>query len=373
MEKTDRSKNIQIAPKSTSEDDQSVSMQALYNLDEIEEVAKRKLSKKARALFSSSSDYQLTKQWNQNVYRNLVLRPRMLIDVSHCDISTSLLGHKTAIPIYVSPSAAAQLAHPTGERGIAKAISQFGALQIISNNASMTLEEIVEGSPPGQLFGWQLYVQTDRKKSEAWLERINKMKDKFKFVCLTLDAPIPEKREKDERQQLTNLSLPQTPAPTAGEDAHSGVTDHIVSRKLFTAEAARTIIWKETLPWLAKHTSLPIVLKGVQTHEDAYLAAQCSPQVKGIILSNHGGRSLDTTSPAVYTLLEIRKYCPEVFEKVEVWVDGGIKRGTDVVKALCLGAKAVGIGRAALYGLAAGGPEGVARTFESMLSALSKL
>ena len=93
---------------------------------------------------------------------------------------------------------------------------------------------------------------------------------------------------------------------------------------------------------------------------------QFAPQVKAIILSNHGGRALDTAPPAVHTLLEIRKYCPEVFGRIEVWVDGGIKRGTDVVKALCLGAKAVGVGRAALFGLGAGGTEGVHRTFESM-------
>jgi isopentenyl diphosphate isomerase/L-lactate dehydrogenase-like FMN-dependent dehydrogenase len=95
------------------------------------------------------------------------------------------------------------------------------------------------------------------------------------------------------------------------------------------------------------------------------LASQYAPQVKAIILSNHGGRAADTAPPAVHTLLEIRKYCPEVFSRIEVWVDGGIKRGTDIVKALCLGAKAVGVGRAALYGLGAGGVEGVERTFES--------
>ena len=114
-----------------------------------------------------------------------------------------------------------------------------------------------------------------------------------------------------------------------------------------------------TLPWLAKHTKKPIILKGLQTHEGAYLATQHVPQVQGIILSNHGGRAADTAPPAVHTLLEIRKYCPEVFEKLDTVVNGGIKRGTDVVKALAMGAKAVGIGRAALFGLGAGGTEGV--------------
>jgi isopentenyl diphosphate isomerase/L-lactate dehydrogenase-like FMN-dependent dehydrogenase len=135
-----------------------------------------------------------------------------------------------------------------------------------------------------------------------------------------------------------------------------------VGKALFFGTAA-DLTWKDTLKWLEQQTDLPIVLKGLQTHEDAYLAAQY-PQVKAIILSNHGGRALDTAPPAVHTLLEIRKYCPEVFSRLEVWVDGGIKRGTDVVKALCLGAKAVGVGRAALFGLGAGGTEGVERTFE---------
>ncbi|KAK5241668.1 hypothetical protein LTR40_013102, partial [Exophiala xenobiotica] len=125
-----------------------------------------------------------------------------------------------------------------------------------------------------------------------------------------------------------------------------------------------TLTWTKTLPWLKKHTNKPIILKGLQCHEDAYYAAQHADQIKGIILSNHGGRAADTAPPAIHTLLEIRKYCPEVLTKLEVVVDGGIKRGTDVVKALALGAKAVGIGRGALYGLAAGGIEGVERVLE---------
>jgi L-lactate dehydrogenase (cytochrome) len=123
--------------------------------------------------------------------------------------------------------------------------------------------------------------------------------------------------------------------------------------------------WETTLQWIAKHTSLPIIIKGIQTHEDAQIAATYAPRVKGIILSNHGGRVLDTAPPAIHTLLEIRKYCPEVREKLEVMVDGGIRRGTDVVKALCLGARAVGIGRAVFWGLGAGGIAGVERTLQS--------
>lgn len=135
-----------------------------------------------------------------------------------------------------------------------------------------------------------------------------------------------------------------------------------VGQAMFAGTAC-DLTWQKTLPWLAQHTDLPIVLKGIQTHEDAYLAS-LYPQIKGIILSNHGGRAMDTAPPSIHTLLEIRKFCPEVFSKLEVWVDGGIKRGTDIVKALALGAKNVGLGRNVLYGLGAGGQAGVERVFE---------
>ena len=340
-------------------------LQTLLNLDEIEELATKQISKKAWAYYYSAGDDLVSKTFNNSVYRQILLRPRVFVDVTKLDPSTTLLGHKVGTPLYVSPAAMARLAHPAGEHGIAQGISQFGALQIISNNASMTPEQIVEGSAPGQIFGWQLYVQNDRKKSEGMLARINNMADKFKFICLTLDAPVPGKREHDQRVSNVFQSVAAKTAKAAVKiTKDEAPTVGGIGGQLFFGTAA-DLTWKTTLPWLAKHTSLPIVLKGLQTHEDAYLAAQHAPQVKAIILSNHGGRALDTAPPAVHTLLEIRKYCPEVFDKIEVWVDGGIKRGTDVVKALCLGAKAVGVGRAALFGLGAGGVDGVQRTFES--------
>jgi len=217
----------------------------------------------------------------------------------------------------------------------------YGAMQVVSNQASMTPEEIVADAVPGQVFGWQLYVHTDRTVSESQLRKLEKL-PAYKFVCLTLDAPVPGKREHAVRSRNYRQTLGQT---------------------LFVG-VAMDLTWKTTLPWLAKHTKLPIVLKGVQTHEDALEACRYAPQVKAIVLSNHGGRQLDTAPPAVHTLLEIRRYCPEVFDRVEVWADGGIKRGTDIVKALCLGANMVGLGRAPLFALGAGGVDGVARMLE---------
>ncbi|ORY17987.1 FMN-dependent dehydrogenase-domain-containing protein [Clohesyomyces aquaticus] len=346
-------------------------LESLLNLDDIEKAATKQISRKAWAYYYSAGDDLMSKTFNNTVYRQILLRPRVFVDCVNCDTSTSFLGHNVKIPLYVSPAAMARLAHPDGEWGIAHACAQYGAMQIISNNASMTPEQIVADAKEGQVFGWQLYVQNERSKSEAQLARMKKL-PAIKFICLTLDAPVPGKREEDERSKNIGSNLPVRAAVQGGDSTSKTRSDVKtpappkamgVGQSLFWGTAA-DLTWKTTLPWLAKHTDLPIVLKGIQTHEDAYLASLYAPQVKAVILSNHGGRALDTAPPAVHTLLEIRKYCPEIFDRIEVWVDGGIRRGTDIVKALCLGARGVGIGRAALFGLGAGGKEGVARVLE---------
>ncbi|KAK2850619.1 hypothetical protein FQN49_005487 [Arthroderma sp. PD_2] len=336
-------------------------LSTLLNMDDIEQVASKQLTQKAWAYYFSGADDLISKSLNNSIYRSILLRPRVFVDCKNCSLATTILGHKLDTPIYASPTAMARLAHPTGEAGIAAACAKFGAMQMISNNASMTPEEIVKDASPDQMFGWQLYVQVDRKKSEAMLARIKKLKA-IKFICLTLDAPVPGKRELDERTK----AIAATPAvadivkSSGGREIAGGSG---LGQQLF-AGTDPSLTWKDTLPWLLKHTDLPIVLKGIQTHEDAYIASLHSPQVQGIILSNHGGRAMDTAPPAVHTLMEIRKYCPEVFNRIEVWIDGGIKRGTDIVKALCLGAKGVGVGRNALFSLAAGGAPGVERMLE---------
>ncbi|KAI9803944.1 MAG: hypothetical protein M1833_000225 [Piccolia ochrophora] len=364
--KVDPATKAEKAPAKPSDvpNDESPPLDTLLNLDDIEEVATRQISGKAWAYYYSAGDDLLSKRLNTEVYRSIFLRPRIFIDCEACDTSTRLLGHNVRVPFYVSPAAMARLAHPSGEAGIAQACRSYGALQLISNNASLTPEQIVKDAGPDQVFGWQLYAQIDQKKSEDMLARINKLPT-IKFVCLTLDAPTPGKREHDERQKNVGSSLPITSAVQSGSATKTTSQPQAggIGQQLFMGTSPK-LTWGESLPWLARHTNLPIILKGVQTHEDALLASQHAPQIKGIVLSNHGGRALDTAPPAVHTLLEIRKYCPEVFEKLEVWVDGGIKRGTDIVKAICLGAHGVGIGRAALWGLGAGGPAGVERTFE---------
>ena len=357
------------SPAETSEEKTGPpALEELLNIDDVEDAATKTISRKGWAYYYSGADDLVSKNLNNTVYKSILLRPRIFVDCTECDTSITFLGHKVSLPIYVSPAAMARLAHPDGEAGIARACAAFGAVQMISNNASQTPERIVADAAPGQVFGWQLYVQTERKKSEDMLARIAKL-PAIKFVCLTLDAPVPGKREHDERMKNVASNLPVRSSVQAGSasttsrEPRNGAKAGGIGQALF-AGTAPDLKWKTTLPWLAKHTSLPIVLKGLQTHEDAYLASLHAPQVRGIILSNHGGRAADTAPPAVHTLIEIRKYCPEVFGRIDVLVDGGIKRGTDVVKALCLGAKAVGIGRAPLWGLGVGGREGVERVLE---------
>ncbi|KNG87307.1 cytochrome B2 [Aspergillus nomiae NRRL 13137] len=330
------------ASKETSEE---APLSSLLNLAEIEQVAKRKLSPKGWAYYSSATDDGITKAHNNLIYRSILLRPRVFIDCRECDLSIDFLGLKLGLPIYISPAAMARLAHPQGEAGIAAACRKFGAMQIISHNASMATQEIVANAHPDQVFGWQLYCLKDVRRSEKRIAEINSIKA-IKFICLTLDAPFPGKREIEERQKMEELRI-------AGAASSSQV---------WGTDASLT--WERTLDWLRMHTSLPIILKGIQTYDDVILAAKHAPQVRGIVLSNHGGRALDTVSTPMHVLLEIRRFCPEVLDRLDVIVDGGIQRGTDVAKALALGAKAVGIGRAALYGLAAGGQEGVERTLQ---------
>ncbi|KAK6360813.1 hypothetical protein TWF730_006935 [Orbilia blumenaviensis] len=330
----------------------------LLNLNDFEAEAKKKLSEKAWAYYYSGADDLLSKELNSTAFSQILFRPRVFIDVTKCDLSTTLMGIKAASPLYVAPAAMARLGHTDGERGIAIACGRKGIIQVVSNNASMSVEEIVD-SPVSQeqSWGFQLYIQDKREKSIDILRRIEET-GKYKFVVLTLDAPVPGKREHDERAKNSgNLAL------TSGVGTGSAAAGGGGLGKALFAGTAADLTWKTTLPWLRKATKLPIILKGLQTWEDAKLASE-EPNVAGIILSNHGGRGLDTAPPSVYTLLEMRRYCPEVFGKIEVWVDGGIKRGTDVVKALCLGAKAVGIGRGALFGLSVGGIEGVERVID---------
>lgn len=202
-------------------------------------------------------------------------------------------------------------------------------------------------------FFFQLYVDKQREKSEKLLRLVEELG--FKGVFVTVDAPVPGKREADERVRADESLVTPMSGARAKNDAKGGALGRIMGRYIDAS-----LSWDD-LPWLRRSTKLPIVLKGVQTAMDARRAMENG--IEGIVLSNHGGRSLDTSPPPVLLLLELQKCCPEVFDRMEVFVDGGIMRGTDIFKALCLGAKSVGIGRGFLYALNYG-HEGVEKYIE---------
>jgi len=267
------------------------------------------------------------------------------------------------VPIFCSPAALVKMVHPEGEKELARGCKTAGVPQCISTAASFPVEDIIgatteglygEGNHTEMPFFFQLYVDKQREKSERLLKHVEKLGAKAIFV--TVDAPVAGKREADERVKADESMS----APMSGEKAKNDKKGGSLGR-IMAGFIDPTLSWSD-IPWLRECTSLPLVLKGVQTAMDAKRAME--EGIDGIILSNHGGRSLDTSPPPILLLLELQKCCPEVFDKMEVFVDGGIMRGTDIFKALCLGAKAVGIGRGFLFALNYG-QEGVQKYVES--------
>ena len=331
-------------------------LHTIINADDFEQVASRTLSKKTWAFYSSAATDCHTRERNRAFFSRIWLRPRILRNVKHIDTSTSMLGHKIGLPLFVSPAALAGLVHPSGERGIAGGCSKLRIPQCVSTNASFPVEKIVSAAPEGHPFFFQLYVNKDRSQSEVLLKKVSELG--ISTIFLTVDAPVPGKREEDERVAADeNMSAPMSGARAANDSKGGGLG------RIMGSYIDDSLSWDD-LPWLRSMWGGKIVLKGVQGADDARRAAEAG--VDGIVLSNHGGRSLDTSPPAVMVLVECRRHCPEIFEKMEVYVDGGVRRGTDVLKCLCLGATAVGMGRSFLYAVNYG-QEGVEHLIDSKL------
>lgn len=330
-------------------------LDALINAFDFEDVASKTLSAKAWAYYSSAATDLVTKNANIDTFAKISLRPRMMKDVSSASTKTMILGCKTGSPIFVSPAAMARLVHEDGEKAIARACGSQNIIHSISTQASFPVEEIIkgEGVTPGQPFFFQLYVNRDRKKSQDLLAQVQALG--VKVLLVTIDGSVPGKREADERVKAENgLTIPS--GAVAKNDSQGGGYGRIMGNFVDAS-----LNWND-VAWLRKYWNGAIVLKGVMTAMDAKLAAEYG--LDGIIISNHGGRNLDTAPASILVLLELQRCCPEVFDKLEVLIDGGIRRGTDIFKALCLGAKGVGIGRGFLYALNYG-QEGVEKFIAS--------
>ncbi|KAF7518294.1 hypothetical protein PCG10_000534 [Penicillium crustosum] len=323
-------------------------LQSLINLHDFEKVAHQRLRATTWAYYSSGADDEISKRNNALAYQKISLRPRILRKVLAVDTTTTILEHSTTLPIYVSPVGLAKLAHPNGECALAAAAGKEGLVQVLANGSSMPIEQVVKSrTSPNQPIFQQLYVSKDIQKSIETIRRAERAG--ASAIWITVDSPVVGKREMDERLNLTVTATHHT-----GEG--KGVA------KIMASSISPFIDW-EILTWLRQLTDLPIVVKGIQCVEDAVLAYQHGAQ--GIVLSNHGGRSQDTAQSPLLTLLEIRKFAPHLIESnMQIFIDGGIRRGTDVLKAIALGATAVGLGRPFLFSLSGYGENGVRRMIE---------
>jgi isopentenyl diphosphate isomerase/L-lactate dehydrogenase-like FMN-dependent dehydrogenase len=297
----------------------------LLNVWDYERAAEEKLDPAAFGYFAGGANDEWTLFENLEAFNRWVLRPRVLVDVSGVNAATSVLGTEVSFPVLVAPMAFQGLAHPDGEQAMARGAAAAGTIMCLSTLSTVGIEEAADAAPDGARW-FQLYWGPDRSKVQDLVERADAAGSRA--IVVTVDLPEVGRRERDLRTGF------EAPAQL------SDITDS-------------SLTWRD-LEWLRSHTSLPLLVKGILTAEDAALA--CEAGVEGVVVSNHGGRQLDGVAASLDALPEVAE---EVGDRAEVLLDSGVRRGTDVVKALALGAKAVLVGRAPLWGLAVGGADGV--------------
>jgi len=332
------------------------------NLEEYEAVARAVLPRPAFDYYAGGSEDERTLRANRDAFGRFYLRPRVLVDVSRVDLTTELLGERLSMPILLAPTAFQRMAHPDGELASARAARAAGTLLIASTLATCTVEATCEAAPGPAWF--QLYVYRDRAITVEMVRRAEACG--CTALVLTVTMPVLGRRERDARNgfqlpdgmEMANFhGLRHAAFP----DAHGSRFEAFVD-----SEFDRSLTW-EAVAWLRSITHLPVLLKGIVTPEDAVLAVEHG--VEGVIVSNHGGRQLDGAEP---TLLALPRVVDAVAGRAPVLVDGGIRRGTDVAKALALGARAVLIGRPYLWGLAADGQAGVERVLSLLRAELER-
>jgi isopentenyl diphosphate isomerase/L-lactate dehydrogenase-like FMN-dependent dehydrogenase len=324
------------------------------NLFEYEPLAKARLDPAAYDYYAGGAEDELTLRENRAAYARITLRPRVLVDVSRVVTGTTVLGVPVDMPILVPPMAYQRLAAPEGELATARAAGGAGTIMVVSTLATASLEEIAAAAS-GPLW-FQLYVYKDRAVSEALVRRAEDVG--YRALVLTVDTPLLGRREADERNGF-GLPAHLHMSNFAGRDEARPAEPGVSALALHTlAEFDPSLTW-EALDWMRSITRLPVVVKGILTGEDADLAARHG--ATAVVVSNHGGRQLDT---AVATIEALPEVAEAVAGRCEVYVDGGIRRGTDVLKALALGARAVFVGRPILWGLAVNGEEGVRHVLE---------
>lgn len=310
-------------------------LSAIINLDDFEKAFAKSGSQKANAYVSGASNDLLTLNANKKFWQRLWFRPRVMRNVSSVNTNMRMLGVDVSMPVWICPMGIAKTAGPEGEGALARGAKEAGIVHCVSTTASMGVEEILASAESSPFF-FQLYVDKQRHKTEAVLKQLEGL-PQVKALFVTADLAVVSKREADERiKTQVKVSVYQNGQKSAVDKKGGGLARSTGS---FIDWA---LSWDD-IPWLRKHTKLPILVKGIQSAADAKTALELG--CDGIVVSNHGGRALDSAPATILTLLEIRRDCPEVFDKMEVLVDGGVRRGSDVLKAVLLGAKGIGVGR----------------------------
>lgn len=311
------------------------------NVNEFQDLAKQTLPKMAYEFFAGGAEDEYTLKENVEAFKRISIHPRVLVDVSKIDMSTTVLGYKISSPITIAPTSSQKLAHPEGEVATARAAAACNTIMVMSFSSSFSVEEVASSCNAVCFF--QLYVFKRRDISALLVQRAER--SGFKAIVVTVDNPRLGRREADIKNNL--ILPPKANLKGLMKDDGSKI------RSFAPANFDASLSWKD-ITWIKSITSVPVLIKGVLTAEDAIKAVEVG--VAGIIVSNHGARQLDY-APATITVLE--EVVHAVGGKIPVLFDGGVRRGTDVFKAVALGAQAVLIGRPVVYGLAAKGQQGV--------------
>ena len=324
----------------------------LVSVADFETAARYTMSTMAHEYVSGGAGDERTLAWNQSAYGEIKLRSRVLVDVSQLDTSVQLFGRTLRYPILLAPTAYHKIVHPEGEIATARGALDADATMIVSSFATVAIEEIARAVPGARLW-FQLYVQPDRGFTQSLVQRAEAAG--CQALCLTVDTPVLGARNREARigfalpDGMSRANLESLSAATASS-SHRPPEGAIYSEVL-----EPRLTWKD-VEWLRGIAKVPVLLKGVLDADDAKRAAEAG--VDGLIVSNHGARNLDTV-PATVTALP--RVADAVAGRMPILLDGGIRRGTDVLKALALGATAVAVGRPYLYGLAVDGSAGVSR------------
>lgn len=328
-------------------------MDGLLNIKDFERLSSKILSLETYSFFGGGANDEITLRQNINSYGEIYLKTRNLVDVSKRSLSTTILGQEISMPVLIAPMAFQKLAHESGEIATAKAASSADTIMIVSSLATASLAAIAASSKISPWF--QLYVYKNREITKNLIGLAEN--EGYKALVLTIDVPVYGRRERERRTQF-NLPKDISPINLIQAGLNSPNSSILNYSSYLSSQLDPSISWKD-INWLKSITKLPIILKGIMSSEDALLATEHG--VAGIVVSNHGGRQLDTAPSTIQVLKDIVE---TVQNKIDIILDGGIQRGTDILKALAFGAKAVLVGRPILWGLAVGQEKGVVKVLD---------